>query len=57
MNYTLKIMTFVLTLGLFSYYLTLGVEGEADVNNDNKITAHKLHSFVLDKVERRSQFR
>lgn len=55
MNHTLKIMTVVLTLSLFSYYMMLGVEGGAEVNNDNKITARELHSFVLDKVERRSQ--
>ena len=55
MNHTLKIMTVVLTLLLFSYYMMLGVEGGAEVNNDNKITARELHSFVLDKVERRSQ--
>ena len=35
----------------------LGVDGGADVNNDNKITSRKLYSFVLYKVERRSQFR
>ena len=55
MNHTLKIMTVVLTLLLFSYYMMLGVEGGAEVNNDNKITARELHSFVLEKVERRSQ--
>ena len=57
MNYKLKIMTIVLTLGLFSYYMMLGLEGGADINNDNKITARELHSFVVDKVERQSQFR
>ena len=46
MKYTFKIMTVVLTLGLFSYYMILGVEGGAEVNNDNKITACELHSFV-----------
>ena len=29
----------------------------ADTNNDKKITARELHSFVVDKVERQSQFR
>ena len=43
--------------GLFSYYMMLGMEGGADTNNDNKITARELHSFVLEKVERQSQFR
>ena len=43
--------------GLFSYYMMLGMEGGADSNNDNKITARELHSFLIDKVERQSQFR
>ena len=37
--------------------MMLGMEGGADINNDNKITARELHSFVVDKVERQSQFR
>ena len=43
--------------GLFSYYTMLGMEGGADSNNDNKITAKELYSFIKDKVERQSQFR
>ncbi len=43
--------------GLFSYYTMLGMEGGADTNNDNKITARELHAFIKDKVERQSQFR
>ena len=43
--------------GLFSYYMMLGMEGGADSNNDNKITARELHAFIKDKVERQSQFR
>ena len=43
--------------GLFSYYMMLGMEGGADINNDNKITARELHEYVVDKVERQSQFR
>jgi len=43
--------------GLFSYYMMLGMEGGADTNNDNKITARELHEYVVDKVERQSQFR
>ena len=34
-----------------------GMEGTADANNDNKITARELHAFIKDKVERQSQFR
>ena len=43
--------------GLFSYYTMLGMEGGADANNDNKITARELHAFIKDKVERQSQYR
>ena len=32
--------------GIFSYYLMKGMEGSADSNNDNKITALELHNFV-----------
>ena len=34
-----------------------GLEGDADANNDNQITAGELHSFVTDKVERQSGFK
>jgi len=43
--------------GLFSYYMMLGMEGGADLNADKKITARELHEYVVDKVERQSQFR
>ena len=43
--------------GLFSYFLMRGLEGDADTNNDNQITAGELHSFVTDKVERQSGFK
>ncbi len=43
--------------GLFSYFLMRGLEGDADANNDNQITAGELHSFVTDKVERQSGFK
>ena len=33
-----------------------GLEGDADANNDNQITA-VTHSFVTDKVERQSGFK
>ena len=41
---------------LFSYFIMLGMEGGADPNNDNKITARELHAFIKDKVERQAQF-
>ena len=43
--------------GLFSYFLMRGLEGDADANNDNQITAGELHSFVTDRVERQSGFK
>ena len=43
--------------GLFSYFLMRGLEGDADANNDNQITAGELHSFVTDRVERHSGFK
>ena len=43
--------------GLFSYFLMKGLEGDADINSDNKITAGELHSFVQEKVERQSGFK
>ena len=43
--------------GLFSYYMMLGMEGGADLDADKKITARELHEYVVDKVERQSQFR
>jgi uncharacterized caspase-like protein len=42
---------------LFSYFLMRGLEGDADANDDNQITAGELHSFVTDKVERQSGFK
>ena len=31
--------------GMFSYFLMKGMEGDADTNADNKITAQELHSL------------
>ena len=36
--------------GMFSYLLIKGIEGEADANNDNEITAGELHSYVHTNV-------
>ncbi len=36
--------------GLFTYYLCLGLQGEADLNNDSKITNGELYDFVQSKV-------
>lgn len=32
--------------GLFSYFLMKGMQGEADVNNDNKLTIQELFDFT-----------
>ena len=37
--------------GLFSYYMMLGMEGGADTNNDNKITASELFAFIKKKLK------
>ncbi len=36
--------------GLFSYFLMKGLGGEADLNNDNKITQAELDTYLKDKV-------
>lgn len=36
--------------GLFSYYLMKGLEGNADNNDDEKITTGELQDYVLSKV-------
>ena len=40
--------------GMFSYFLMKGMEGEADANNDNEITAGELHSYVQTNVIQQS---
>ena len=40
--------------GVFSYFLMKGMEGEADANNDNEITAGELHSYVQTNVIQQS---
>ncbi|MBP0132887.1 MAG: caspase family protein [Nitrosospira sp.] len=36
--------------GLFSYWLMKGLEGDADTNQDKKITAGELHDYVAKQV-------
>jgi uncharacterized caspase-like protein len=36
--------------GIFSYYLMKGLEGDADLNSDNKITLAELHSYARINV-------
>ena len=40
--------------GMFSYFLMKGMEGHADTNNDNKITARELHAYVKQNVVQQS---
>ncbi len=40
--------------GMFSYFLMKGMEGDADVNNDNKVTVLELHNFVRENVVQQS---
>ena len=40
--------------GMFSYFLMKGMEGEADANNDDEITAGELHSYVQTNVIQQS---
>ena len=40
--------------GLFSYFLMKGLEGDADANNDNKITNGELHNYVRSNVTRQA---
>ena len=40
--------------GMFSYFLMKGMEGDADTNTDNKITAQELHNYVKVNVVQQS---
>jgi uncharacterized caspase-like protein len=40
--------------GMFSYYLMKGMEGEADSNNDGRITAGEMHEYLQDMVKRQA---
>ncbi len=40
--------------GMFSYYLMKGMEGVADTDQDNKITAGELHAYVKTNVLQQS---
>ncbi len=40
--------------GIFSYYLMKGMEGDADGNQDGKLTTGELHAYLLDKVNRQA---
>ncbi len=38
--------------GIFSYFLMKGLEGDADLNSDGRITVGEMHSYLIDKVPR-----
>ena len=40
--------------GMFSYFLMKGMEGDADSNKDNQITAAELHAYVQQNVIQQS---
>ncbi len=40
--------------GIFSFYLMKGMEGEADTNNDRKITIAEMQEYLADKVGRQA---
>ena len=40
--------------GMFSYFLMKGMEGDADGNQDNQITAGELHAYVQQNVIQQS---
>jgi murein DD-endopeptidase MepM/ murein hydrolase activator NlpD len=40
--------------GIFSFFLMKGMEGEADVNQDGKITVGEMQEYLSDKVARQA---
>jgi hypothetical protein len=40
--------------GIFSYYLMRGMEGDADVNKDGRITAGEMQAYLLEQVSRQA---
>jgi uncharacterized caspase-like protein len=40
--------------GIFSFYLMKGMEGEADANQDGKITVGEMQDYLSDKVSRQA---
>ncbi len=40
--------------GIFSYYLMLGMEGEADLNKDGQITVGEMQTYLSQRVSRRA---
>ena len=42
--------------GLFSYYLMKGMQGEADMNNDKKLTIKELGDYINEKVSEQAGY-
>jgi hypothetical protein len=40
--------------GIFSYYLMKGMEGDADINKDGKITAGEMHTYLTENVAKQA---
>lgn len=40
--------------GIFSYFLMRGMEGEADTNQDGRITVGEMHAYLADRVARQA---
>ena len=40
--------------GIFSYYLMKGMEGDADLNKDSKITVAEMQEYLIDMVGRQA---
>jgi hypothetical protein len=40
--------------GIFSYYLMKGMEGDADTNNDGKITLGEMREYLIENVRRQA---
>ena len=40
--------------GIFSFYLMKGMEGDADLNNDGKITIGEMQEYLIDHVGRQA---
>ena len=40
--------------GIFSFYLMKGMEGEADINRDGKISVSEMNEYLMDMVGRQA---
>lgn len=40
--------------GIFSYYLMRGMEGDADINRDGRITAGEMHTYLTEQMARQA---